>query len=109
VFPAARGNGHIVDVKVFREAVRRAGLEGITPHSLRHGFASVALELGYSELTIAGLLGHRVGTVTARYTHHVDRALVTVANRVSATIAARMAGKEVDEVQVVPLPVSGNK
>jgi len=89
-FPAAKGDSHIVGVKIFREAVKRAMLEGVTLHTLRHSFASVALELEYSELTIAGLLGHRMHSMTSRYAHHVDRSLVAAANRVSRTIAERM-------------------
>ena len=42
-------------------------LEAVTPHVLRHSFASVAGDLGYSELTIAALLGHAGGSVTAGY------------------------------------------
>ncbi len=90
VFPAAFGDGHLVGVKVFRQAVERAGLQDVTIHTLRHSYASVALELEYSELTIAGLLGHRSHSVTSRYAHHVDRALVAAADRASAVIADRM-------------------
>jgi site-specific recombinase XerD len=34
------------------------------PHVLRHTFASVAGDLGFAELTIAGLLGHSAHGVT---------------------------------------------
>ena len=57
-----------------------AGLEEVTMHVLRHSYATVAHELGYSELTIAGLLGHRLGSVTSRYAHHVDHALADAAD-----------------------------
>lgn len=103
VFPAHRGNGHLTDVKVFKKACEKAGLEGVTLHVLRHSFASTALELEYSELTIAGLLGHRSHSVTSRYAHHIDRALAAAADRVSALIAARMAGREADGADVVEL------
>jgi len=63
VFPAARGHGPIVGVKLFPLAVRRSGLKDVSIHTLRHSFASVALALGYSELTIAGLLGHRLHSI----------------------------------------------
>lgn len=108
VFPALRGDGHLLGMKPFSEAVKRANLEGVTPHTLRHSFASVALELNYSELTIAGLLGHRLSSVTARYSHHADRALVTAADRVAALIAARMDGHENTGGEVVRLR-SGQK
>jgi integrase len=92
VFPASRGIGHLTDAKLFRRVCADAGLEGVSLHTLRHSFATVALELEYSELTIAGLLGHRSHSVTSRYAHNVDRALVAAADRVSALIARRMDG-----------------
>jgi integrase len=90
VFPASHGNGHLTDAKLFRNVCDRADLTGVSLHTLRHSFASVALELEYSELTIAGLLGHKVNSLTSRYAHHVDRALVAAADRVAALISARM-------------------
>ena len=102
-FPATRGDGHLTDAKVFRRTCKEAALEGVSLHTLRHSFASVALELEYSEMTIASLLGHRQHSVTARYAHHVDRALVAAADRVSAMIASRMAGRETDSADVVLL------
>ena len=92
VFPASHGDGPLTDAKLFRRICDDAKLSGVSLHTLRHSFASVALELEYSELTIAGLLGHRSHSITSRYAHHVDRALVAAANRVSALIAARMEG-----------------
>jgi integrase len=91
VFPGGRGDGPLVNIrKPLMLICKLAELNGITPHVLRHSYATVAHELGYSELTIAGLLGHRAGSVTARYAHHVDGALATAADRVAATIAARL-------------------
>jgi len=43
--------------------------------------------MNYSELTIAGLLGHRVKGVTARYANAPDTALVDAANKVSQRLA----------------------
>lgn len=103
VFPAAHGDGHLTDAKLFRKICKEAKLESVSLHVFRHGFASVALELEYSELTIAGLLGHQVHSVTGRYAHHVDRALIAAADRVSALIAARMEGREAEGAEVVHL------
>jgi integrase len=69
---------------------RRSELAGVTAHTLRHSFASVANDLGYTEATIAALLGQRSGTVTRRYIHHLDSALIAAADRVSAYIQATM-------------------
>jgi integrase len=52
--------------------------------------------MGYSELTIAGLLGHSSGSVTARYAHIADAALLSAANRVSDIIARALNGENVE-------------
>jgi integrase len=102
VFPAARGDGPMVGVKLFRAVVDRAKLINVTIHTLRHSFASVALALGYSELTIAGLLGHRLHSVTSRYAHHVDRNLVSAADTVAEQIASNLDGRQ-GSANVIPL------
>jgi integrase len=95
VFPAERGTGHFVGIpKVLQRLCRQAGLDGVTVHVLRHSFAATAAEMGFSELTIAGLLGHTVGSVTGRYAHLPDRALISAADGVAARIAAALEGRE---------------
>lgn len=75
--------------KVWNGIRERTKLSDVTMHTFRHGFASVAAEMGYSELTIAGMLGHKASSITSRYVHVVDRALVDAANIVSNEIAER--------------------
>jgi integrase len=105
IFLADRGEGHFVGVtKVLGRVCKRAELDGVTPHVLRHTFASTAGDLGYSELTIAGLLGHASGSVTADYVH-LDAALVSAADRVSSMIAAALDGKSA--AKVIPLVREG--
>jgi integrase len=87
VFPADWGDGHFIGVvRVLDRICRQAQLANVTPHVLRHTFASVAGDLGFSELTIAGLLGHSAHGITQRYVH-LDTALVVAADRVSMEIA----------------------
>ena len=107
VFPASRGDGHLVDVKTIKEAIESAKLKGVTIHTLRHACASVANELGYSELVIGGLLGHRSHSITGRYAHHVDRALVAAADRVASVIWARLQGQEDAGAKVVSIGGEG--
>jgi integrase len=78
-------------------------LAGVTLHSLRHSFAGIAEELGASLPTIAALLGHRLGGVTAGYVlKRVDRPLVAFADRVASHIAAKMHGAPADNVVALP-------
>jgi integrase len=64
----------------------RTKLENLTPHSLRHGFASSAEQLGLSIPTIRALLGHASSGVTESYIHKPDAALISAANTLSAWI-----------------------
>jgi integrase len=102
VFPADWGNGHFVGLpRVLGRLCTGAGLENVTVHTLRHTFAAVAAGLGFSELTIAGLLGHSVPGVTARYAHVPDSALAAAADRVSARMAAALDGRA--QAEILPL------
>jgi len=74
----------------------------ITPHILRHSFASVAADLGLSELAIAGLIGHRLASVTSRYTHAADAVLLAAADTVARRILELM-GETTPAGRVVPL------
>lgn len=59
-----------VDLKVgFSLACKKAGIEGLTWHTLRHTFASRLLSRGADIVTVQQLLGHSTVTVTMRYTH----------------------------------------
>jgi len=50
-------------------ACKKAGITGVTWHTLRHTFASRLLERGVDIMTVKELLGHSTVTVTMRYTH----------------------------------------
>jgi len=67
-------------------------LAGLTPHVLRHSFASIANDLGFTESTVAALLGHAQGTVTSRYIHTVDTALIMAADAVAGYVHALLDG-----------------
>jgi integrase len=72
--------------------IKRANLKGVVLHTLRHSFATTANTLGFSEPTIAAMLGHSRGTMTSRYVHVVDDTLLAAADRVAGAIAHAMAG-----------------
>jgi integrase len=54
----------------FDAAVKAAKLPGVTPHTLRHTWATRAAQNRVSMWDIAGVLGDDVDTVTKRYAHH---------------------------------------
>ena len=50
-------------------ACRKAGIEGVTWHTLRHTFASRLVNRGVDIVTVKELLGHSSLSVTIRYAH----------------------------------------
>jgi integrase len=109
VFPSTQGEGHYVGLpKAFSETCAEAKLEGATLHTLRHSFASVANELGFTMPTIAAMIGHSVGSITGRYIHHLDRALIAAADSVSKRIVDMLDGVDLQkgEVHALKTPVS---
>jgi len=68
-----------------REAARRAGIrKKITPHTLRHSWATHLLERGTDLKTIQVLLGHVDLETTTLYLHLSQRHLQAVVNPVDA-------------------------
>ena len=106
VFAGSSKSGHFVGLpKAWSRVADRAEVADVSLHGLRHWFASAAAEMNYSELTIAGLLGHRVKGVTARYATAPDSALLAAADRVSARLLAALEGREGDIGRVVKIGV----
>ncbi len=66
----------------------------ITPHVLRHSFASLAADLGYNEPTIASLLGHKTHSITSRYMHSADAVLLAAADAVANATMKLMASDQ---------------
>jgi hypothetical protein len=61
---------------------------------LRHSFASIANDLGFIEVTIAALVGHAKGSVTSKYIHTLDTALIMPADTISGYIQGLLDGVE---------------
>jgi integrase len=107
VFPATRGVGQMVGFpKLWARIAKLGSLSAdVTPHVLRHSFASLAADLGYSEPTIAALIGHKGHTVTSRYVHSADTVLLAAADRVANETARRMGDNKLDsEVIQLTMP-----
>jgi integrase len=78
----------------WEEIFRNSSLADVTPHVLRHSFASIGNDLGFTEITIAALVGHAKGTVTSKYIHTLDTALIMAADTISGYIQGLLDGKE---------------
>jgi integrase len=87
VFPATRGSGDVVMSgfkKLWKRIANLGGLPSdVTPHVLRHSYASLAADLGYSEPVIAALVGHQGRSTTSRYVHSADAVLLAAADVVA--------------------------
>jgi site-specific recombinase XerD len=81
----------LVTSRTIRSKLAAAGLPAdVTAHVLRHSFASVAVDIGLSELTIGALLGHVKSSITSKYAHHADAVLLQAADKVADEVARRM-------------------
>jgi integrase len=104
VFPATRGAGFMNGFpKIWARVAKLGNLSpDVTPHVLRHSFASLAADLGFSEATIAALIGHKGRTMTSRYVHSADAVLLAAADAVADRTLALM-GEAAPDAQVIPL------
>jgi integrase len=107
VFPSTKAEGKPF-VGLPKAWLRIIGdsLPGVSPHGLRHGFASTAEDLGFTVPTIKALLGHAGASVTEGYIHKADTALVAAADQISRFIADAMAGAIADGTNAVELKMA---
>ncbi len=104
VLPSARADGHFVGLqKVWARVRKRAGLDGVRVHDLRHSFASVAVAGGDSLYLVGKVLGHRQARTTEVYAHLHDDPVRAVADRAASAIEAAMSREAGDGTRVVPL------
>jgi site-specific recombinase XerD len=84
LFPGMEKGTHLSAAavqQVCRDACRMAGIEKrVTPHTLRHSFATHLLENGTDTRAIQVLLGHKRIDTTARYTTVTPRTISNIAS-----------------------------
>jgi integrase len=82
---------HLVNLQLpWGRIRRRAGLDNLRIHDLRHSFASVAAGVGLSLPMIGRLLGHTRADTTLRYAHLADDPVRQATEAIGATIEAAM-------------------
>jgi site-specific recombinase XerD len=78
-------SGHGLKARALEDLVekyaRLAGLEDVTPHTLRHSFGKHALDAGADLVSVAALLGHQRLETTAIYTTPSQRDLERVVEK----------------------------
>lgn len=97
LFPSTGKSGHLTRVRLFqllRELALRAGLdpERVSPHVLRHAFATHLLEGGADLRVLQTLLGHADIATTQIYTHVDSARLVELVNAQHPLAHRRPAG-----------------
>jgi len=70
----------------WRRIRKRAGIEDVRIHDLRHTFASTAVAAGQSLPMIGKLLGHTQVQTTARYAHLAADPVKLAANAVAGSL-----------------------
>jgi integrase len=80
---------------------KRAGLEDVRIHDLRHSFASFAVSGGAALYLVSKVLGHAHVATTQRYAHLADDPVKAAADTVARRIAAALNGAagEVDTMR----------
>jgi integrase len=77
----------------WQRTCRRAGVEGFTPHSLRHFYASALIANGCDVVTVSRAMGHRNPSITLKVYAHLwptaaDRTRTAAANLMASVAAA---------------------
>ncbi len=89
VLPGEKEKQHLVGLpRVWNRLRKKAGLDDVRLHDLRHSFASVGAGAGMGLAVVGKLLGHRDPKTTARYAHIADDPAKAAADRISKSIAA---------------------
>jgi integrase len=88
VFPADTGDGHYQGLKgLWPKLMKRAKLEDVTPHTLRHTVGSLAASAGEGLPMVGALLGHSNHRSSSIYAHLQEDPSRRAADRIGAKVA----------------------
>lgn len=99
VFPAHRGEGHLIDArKALERAMKRANITDLRPHDLRRSFASLAVNAGVDLYQVKDLLGHSTVAVTQKAYAHLQQDTLRSASEVVAKTIGEASSKAIELV-----------
>ena len=75
VFPSHTGKPYVSIFRSWNTARKKAGLDDLRIHDLRHSFASALINQGETLYAVQKLLGHTNVTTTQRYAHFKESTL----------------------------------
>ena len=102
VIPGTKPGAHLRDLnRPWAWVRKRAGIEDVRLHDLRHTYASFGVGSGLSLPLVGRLLGHSKSATTDRYAHLADDPVRKAAETIGATVDAAM--KRAPKAEVVEL------
>lgn len=103
VIVGRRHGQHLIDLQRPWQRIRAAaGISDVRIHDLRHSFATIAAQNGFTREVIGKLLGHRSSETTRRYAHLAESYIAQENDKIGQLLLAAMAVKEDRPDQVEP-------
>ena len=104
--------GRRVSKDVLRDELARAaaaaGLEHVTPHQLRHTYATALVNAGVSLQALMALLGHQTAAMSLRYGRLFDATVRADYERALAQAKAHLGGPVLPPADPARLPIVGD-